>query len=72
MPGFAETLSAKEITALVDYIYSPSAAPIVWGLPEINSSHIQHNDESKLPNRPVFEVADLLNLFLVVELGFAQ
>jgi cytochrome c553 len=69
MPGFAAKLNTQEIEALAEYIYSPSAAPIVWGLPEIKSSHIQHNDESRLPDRPVFEVADLLNLFLIVELG---
>jgi len=69
MPGFAEKLEAKEIAALVEYIYSPADEDIGWGLSEIEASHIQHNDESKLADKPVFRVDDLLNLFLVVELG---
>jgi hypothetical protein len=40
-----------------------------WDLPRIRASHIIHNLEQDLPDRPVFEVEDPLNLFLVVELG---
>jgi cytochrome c553 len=69
MPEFASKLTADEIAALAEYIYTPASEPIVWGLSQIEASHIRHNDESELPDRPVFEVADLLNLFLVVELG---
>ncbi len=69
MPAFASKLSAVEIEALVEYIFSPSEQPINWGLTEINDSHITHNLTNDLPAHPVFEVDDLLNLFLVVELG---
>ena len=69
MPAFNDKLSAQDIKALAEYIYSPVENPPVWGLAEINASHIIHNKESDLSDKPVFEVDDLLNLFLVVELG---
>ncbi len=69
MPGFAEKLSTTEIEALAGYIYTPAEQAIVWGQREIEASHIQHNDGASLSDRPVFEVDDPLNLFLVVELG---
>jgi cytochrome c553/WD40 repeat protein len=69
MPAFAGKLSATDIEALVEYIYTPLEETPVWGLAEIRASHIIHNRESELPNKPVFEVDDPLNLFLVVELG---
>ena len=69
MPAFVDKLSDKDIKALAEYIYSPVETPPVWGLTEISASHIIHNKESDLPNKPVFDVNDLLNLFLVVELG---
>ena len=69
MPAFADKLTPADIEALVEYIYTPSSETIVWNLPEINSSHIIHNREQDLSEKPVFEVEDLLNLFLVVELG---
>ena len=69
MPAFAEKLNAAEIQSLVGYVYTPLLEVPVWGLAEINASHIIHNPESELPDKPVFEVDDLLNLFLVVELG---
>lgn len=69
MPAFAEKLSQDNIKALVEYIYSPVEATPVWGLDEIRASHITHNKESDLADQPVFRVDDLLNLFLVVELG---
>ena len=69
MPAFIEKLSEKDIKTLAEYIYTPIENPPVWGLDEINTSHIIHNREGDLSDRPVFEVDDLLNLFLVVELG---
>ncbi|UCC57468.1 MAG: c-type cytochrome [Gammaproteobacteria bacterium] len=69
MPAFAEKLSEKDINALVDYIYTPPEEIPVWDLAEIRNSQIIHNPESGLPDKPVFRVDDLLNLFLVVELG---
>ena len=69
MPAFAEKLSDQDILALSEYIYTPLEKTPVWGLTEINASHIIHNRETELPDKPVFKVDDLLNLFLVVELG---
>lgn len=69
MPAFIDKLSENDIKALAEYIYSPAESPPVWGLKEIRASHIIHNKISDLPDKPVFEVDDLLNLFLVVELG---
>ncbi len=69
MPAFSNKLNKEDIEALVEYIYTPSEKTVVWGLDQINASHIRHNDESELSDQPVFEVDDLLNLFLVVELG---
>jgi hypothetical protein len=69
MPAFADKLSEADIRALAEYIYTPPEQPPIWGLDEINASHIIHNKASDLPDKPVFEVDDLLNLFLVVELG---
>ena len=69
MPAFDGKLTPAEIDALVEYIYKPSSEALAWGLAEINASHIIHNRAEDLPAQPVFEVDDLLNLFLVVELG---
>src|SRR5210317_1235605 len=55
MPAFNEKLSEKDIKALAEYIYSPIGTPPVWGLSEISASHIIHNKESDLPEKPVFE-----------------
>jgi len=69
MPAFIDKLSEADIKSLAEYIYTPPETLPVWGLDEINASHIIHNKASDLPDKPVFEVDDLLNLFLVVELG---
>jgi len=69
MPPFAGKLTDADIQALVEYVYMPLAEVPSWGMAEITASHILHNPQAELPNRPVFEVQDLLNLFLVVELG---
>ena len=69
MPGFGDKLSPQDIEALVEFIYTPSAEPVVWGLPEITASRIIHNRAQDLSEQPVFAVDDPLNLFLVVELG---
>jgi len=66
MPGFAGKLAKEEIQALVDFIYKPLPEVPVWGVNEINTSHLQHVQGS-LPHKPVFK-ADPLNLFVVVEL----
>lgn len=68
MPAFDDKLSATDIQALADFIYSAPAATPVWGEAEIRGSHIVYVEGKSLPARPVFE-ADPLNLFVVVETG---
>ncbi|MCK5396134.1 MAG: c-type cytochrome [Gammaproteobacteria bacterium] len=69
MPAFKEKLNDEQILSLVNYVYTPLKDTPVWGMDEIKASQIIHNKESELPDKPVFEVDDLLNMFLVVELG---
>ena len=68
MPAFADKLNKNEIKQLVDYIYTSATEIPNWNIAKIKASHIQHFDQSKLGNTPVFD-ADLMNLFIVVELG---
>ncbi len=68
MPGFGETLSEAELAALVAFINEPPDEPPVWGLAEMEATHIVALDPAELPEAPVHE-ADPLNLFVVVELG---
>jgi len=69
MPAFKEKLNDKQIQALVDLVYTPLPEIPPWGMKEIKASQIIHNKLEDLPNKPVFKVDDLLNMFLVVELG---
>jgi len=68
MPSFSKTLSKAEIASLANYIYTPSKASLTWTVADINASKVQHFEQSKLPNEAQFD-ADLMNLFIVVELG---
>jgi len=68
MPSFSEKLSKENITQLVNYIFTPTKAALKWNIDDIKASNIAHFDQSKLGNKPVF-AADLMNLFIVVELG---
>ncbi len=49
-------------------IYTPTEKSLKWTIADINNSHIQHFPAEKLSDKPVFD-ADLMNLFIVVELG---
>lgn len=68
MPGFGDKLSDDEIAALVEYIYTPLEHMPGWGKKEIEASQVVHYSPHELGDEPVFD-ADLLNLFIVVELG---
>jgi len=68
MPAFDKTLNQAEIASLIDYIYTPAKELPQWSMADIKATNIQHFDQSKLPNKPQFD-ADLMNLFIVVELG---
>lgn len=68
MPAFAKIITSREIEALVKYVYTPLAQIPKWGIDEIKKSHLTHFKSKSLSNKPVFK-ADMLNLFIVVELG---
>lgn len=68
MPAFSQTLNEAEIASLVDYIYTPATTLPEWPLAKINASRVEHFKQKDLPNQPQFE-ADLMNLFIVVELA---
>jgi mono/diheme cytochrome c family protein len=68
MPAFKAQLSAKAISNLVEYIYTPPEQTPVWGRKEITASQITHFRPEALQDTPVFK-ADMQNLFIVVELG---
>lgn len=68
MPAFGEQLTPDTIAAIADFIYQPSMEPVVWQEDHINQHHKLLADESKLPEKPLFD-ADLMNLFIVVESG---
>ena len=68
MPSFSEKLTLEQTQQLVEYIYTKPKTDLKWSMADIKASNIQHFDQSKLPNEPQFD-ADLMNLFIVVELG---
>ncbi|TWX59509.1 cytochrome D1 domain-containing protein [Colwellia hornerae] len=68
MPSFNQKLTSNEIAQLVDYIYTPTQAALNWNISDIKASNIVHFDQKKLAEKPVFE-ADMMNLFIIVELG---
>ncbi len=69
MQGFADKLSQEEITALVDWIYTPVVPAPGWNEAQMRASRIVHH--SALPDRPadLFNGRDMMNLFVVVEAG---
>lgn len=68
MEGFSSKLNKQQIEALVDFIYTPLPEVPSWQLADIKKSNIIHHRLESLSDKPVFE-ADMLNLFVVVELG---
>jgi len=68
MPAFASLLKEEEIASLIDYIYQPTKVVPKWTIEDIQNSHLQHYDLTSLSDKPIFD-ADLMNLFIIVELG---
>ncbi|HEY0844540.1 MAG TPA: cytochrome D1 domain-containing protein [Noviherbaspirillum sp.] len=68
MPAFSDKLNGEEIRQLADLIYTPLPVTPKWGMDEIRATRIEHHPHGSLPDKPVFQ-ADMLNLFVVVELG---
>ena len=69
MMGYDNILNDQQIADLTDYIYQPPSHELKWGEAEIRASRKVTHPAGSLPNEPVFEVNDLMNLFLVVEIG---
>ena len=69
MPVFKGKLNDEEIQSLAEFIYTPSAKIPAWDMTKIKASHIIHNKESQLPDKPILKIKDQLNLFIVVEKG---
>ncbi|HAC28524.1 MAG TPA: cytochrome C oxidase Cbb3, partial [Marinobacter hydrocarbonoclasticus] len=68
MAGYKTILNDQQIAELTDFIYQPPSHELKWGEAEIRSSREVSHPQGSLPDEPVFE-ADLMNLFLVVEIG---
>ena len=68
MPPFGAVLSADEIDALVDLIYTPLAEVPHWQADRIEASRKILIPSAQLPDKPVHG-ADPMNMFIVVELG---
>jgi len=68
MPAFGGKLSGDQVKLLADYIYSPVTPLPRWEEADIRGTQVIHNKPGSLPDKPVFK-ADLLNLFIVVEIG---
>ncbi len=68
MPAFAEILTAKQIAALVDYVYTPLDKLPSWGMADIRRHHTVFDAAAPQEIDPVFD-ADPLNVFFVVEGG---
>jgi len=68
MEGFKDKLSAAEIDALVEYIFTPLKEVPVWDMAKITETHEVMVDPKTLPTKPQHK-SDPMNLFTVVEGG---
>ncbi|MCD6664575.1 MAG: nitrite reductase, partial [Hydrogenophaga sp.] len=68
MPGFAQQLSASELSALAAFIRNPVVPTPRWGEDDIRASRVFHPAPAADPATPLW-TADPMNLFVVVEGG---
>lgn len=68
MAAFSKILSPAQIDSLLKLIYTPLPQAPNWDEAAIRASRIEHFKPGSLPDQPVFK-ADMLNLFVVVEVG---
>ncbi len=68
MPGFAQQLSASELSALAAFIRTPVVPTPRWGDEDIRASRVFHPAPAADPAKPLW-TADPMNLFVVVEGG---
>jgi cytochrome c553/DNA-binding beta-propeller fold protein YncE len=71
MLGFADRLTAAEIEALANWIYTPVSPRPNWTEADIRASRIVNHAPGSLPATPVaaFKGVDMMNMFMVVETG---
>ena len=69
MPAFKDKLGEKEIQSLLEFIYTPLTKIPDWNMAKIKASHIIYHKQSHLADKPLLNVKDHLNLFIVVEKG---
>ncbi|WP_373182106.1 cytochrome D1 domain-containing protein [Halomonas campaniensis] len=69
MPAYRELLAEEEVAALAEWIFTPPEHEPSWEETDILASHEVRHPYGSLPDTPVFEVEDLKNLFIVVEIG---
>jgi mono/diheme cytochrome c family protein len=71
MQGFAQTLSAEEIQAITDWIYTPVVPAPTWSEQQMRDSRIVLHAPGSLPAKPapIYQGVDMMNLFIVVETG---
>ena len=68
MPGFADQLSAAELSALAAFVRTPVLPAPRWRDDDIRASRVFHPAPAGEPAQPVWS-ADPMNLFVVVEGG---
>ncbi len=68
MPAFVSVLKDSEILQLRDYIYTSLNHIPKWDADSITASQTHFFAPDTLSNKPIFS-ADMMNLFIVVELG---
>jgi cytochrome c553 len=68
MQGYADKLGAEAIAQIADWIYTPVTPRPTWTQEQIRASRVVHVEPAALKDGPVF-VADMMNLFIVVEAG---
>lgn len=69
MPAFKGVLDEEQITALAKWVQTPVVPAPHWDERDIRASRVQPEDPARLADKPVFQVADMMNLFVVVEAG---
>jgi mono/diheme cytochrome c family protein/WD40 repeat protein len=71
MLGFADRMNKDELAALADYIYTAVSPAPTFSEADIRASRVVHVESGSLPTKPaaVFQGADMMNLFIVVETG---
>jgi len=71
MPAFGAVLSAADIAALAEWVYSPVTPAPSWSEADIRASRIEPFPPGSLPDARQGDIAraDPMNLFIVVEAG---